>query len=74
MAKSLLEELPKIVNRGKREAQKVLDGLSRSNRVTLQTNELVLPSKDSKDLYRGRIRDIELHTHTHTHTHHCLIN
>lgn len=66
MAKSLLEELPKIVNRGKREAQKVLDGLSRSNRVTLQTNELVLPSKDSKDLYRGRIRDIELHTHTHT--------
>jgi len=64
MAKSLLEELPKIVNRGKREAQKILDGLSRSNRVTLQTNELVLPFKDSKNIYRGRIKDIEAYTPT----------
>lgn len=43
--KSLVEELPKIVERGKREAQKILDGLSQSQRITLQTNELVLPTK-----------------------------
>lgn len=43
--KSLVEELPKIVERGKKEAQKILDGLSKSQRVTLQTNELVLPTK-----------------------------
>ena len=43
--KSLIEELPKIVERGKKEAQRTLDGLSKSQRVTLQTNELVLPTK-----------------------------
>ena len=42
---SLIEELPKIVERGKKEAQKMLDGLSKSQRIMLQTNELVLPTK-----------------------------
>ena len=42
--KSLIEELPKIVERGKKEAQKILDGLAKTQRVTLQTNELVLPT------------------------------
>lgn len=45
MAYSLIEDLPKIVSQGKREAQKILDGLSSKNRTTLQTNELVLPTK-----------------------------
>jgi len=45
MKDSLIEELPKIVDRGKKEAQKLLDGLSKSQRITLQTNELVLPTK-----------------------------
>lgn len=45
MPDSLIEELPKIVAQGKKEAQKILDGLSTRNRVTLQTNELVLPTK-----------------------------
>jgi len=45
MAVSLIEELPKIVAQGKKEAQKILDGLSKQNRITLQTNELVLPTK-----------------------------
>ncbi len=44
MARTLIEELPKIVERGKKEAQKILDGLSKKNRITLQTNELVLPA------------------------------
>ena len=43
--RSLIEELPKIVERGKRDAQRILDGLSKSQRITLQTNELVLPTK-----------------------------
>ena len=43
--KSLIEELPKIVERGKKEAQRILDGLSKTQRITLQTNELVLPTK-----------------------------
>ena len=45
MPDSLIEELPKIVAQGKKEAQKILDGLSGRNRITLQTNELVLPTK-----------------------------
>lgn len=45
MPDSLIEELPRIVAQGKKEAQKILDGLSTRNRVTLQTNELVLPTK-----------------------------
>lgn len=43
--KSLIEELPKIVERGKKEAQKILDGISEKNKIVLQTNELVLPTK-----------------------------
>src|SRR3989338_7512801 len=42
---SLIDELPRIVAEGKKEAQKILDGLSTRNRITLQTNELVLPTK-----------------------------
>ncbi|MGB6462836.1 MAG: site-specific DNA-methyltransferase, partial [Nitrosotalea sp.] len=45
MTESLIEELPKIIARGKKEAQRILDGISTSNRITLQTNELVLPTK-----------------------------
>ena len=45
MKDTLIEELPKIVEKGKKDAQKLLDGLSKSQRITLQTNELVLPTK-----------------------------
>src|SRR3989344_4084451 len=55
---SLIEELPRIVERGKKEAQRILDGLSKTNRITLQTNELVLPSKDTQGLFRGQIKDV----------------
>ncbi len=43
--KSLITELPKIIERGKKEAQKILDGISDKNKIILQTNELVLPTK-----------------------------
>lgn len=43
--KSLIQDLPRILERGKKEAQRILDGLSQTNKITLQTNELVLPTK-----------------------------
>ena len=51
---SLLEELPKIVADGKREAERILDRLESSHRIGLQTRELVVPSRDTStaDLYR----------------------
>ena len=45
MSDSLIDELPKIIARGKKTAEKILDGLSSENRITLQTNELVFPTK-----------------------------
>ncbi len=48
MAKSLLEQLPEIVKKGREEAEKILEGLENRHRVRLQTRELVLPAKDSK--------------------------
>lgn len=55
MPNSLIDLLPKIVNQGKKEAQKILDGISDNNRITLQTNEIVLPSKDNSGLFKGRL-------------------
>lgn len=46
MAKSLLEQLPSIVAAGKRQAAQILEQLEGQNRVSLQTRELVVPSKD----------------------------
>ena len=45
--KSLINELPDIVRDGNREAAAILDRLSSANRITLQTNEVVLPAKAS---------------------------
>lgn len=47
MPKSLLEQLPDIVANGRKEAEKILEGLENRHRVTLQTREVVLPAKDS---------------------------
>jgi adenine-specific DNA-methyltransferase len=55
MSKSLLEQLPAIVSAGKRQAAQILEQLEGRNRVTLQTRELVIPSKDtaSFDLFHA---------------------
>lgn len=55
MSKSLLEQLPGIVAAGKRQAAQILEQLEGRNRVTLQTRELVIPSKDTAglDLFRS---------------------
>lgn len=56
MSKSLLEQLPSIVAAGKRQASQILEHIEGANRVTLQTRELVIPSKDTDtaDLFRTR--------------------
>jgi adenine-specific DNA-methyltransferase len=47
MPKSLLEQLPEIVANGRKEAERILEGIESRHRVTLQTREVVLPAKDS---------------------------
>ena len=47
MSKSLLEQLPEIVRAGKREAERILEGLESRTRIGLQTRELVTPAKDT---------------------------
>lgn len=51
--KSLIGELPKIVSDSNREAAAILDRLSSANRITLQTNEVVLPAKASSNIRFG---------------------
>ncbi len=46
MPKSLLEQLPEIVARGRQAAEKILESLEGRHRVSLQTREWVLPAKD----------------------------
>ncbi|MDP3638972.1 MAG: site-specific DNA-methyltransferase [Azonexus sp.] len=47
MAKSLLEQLPEIVAKGRQVAEKILENLESRHRVGLQTREWVLPARDS---------------------------
>ena len=47
MSKSLLEQLPEIVRAGKRQAERIMEGLEARSRVGLQTRELVTPAKDT---------------------------
>lgn len=54
MAKSLIFELPIIVEEGRKEAEKILERLSSANKIGLQTNELVIPAKDSSGLWKGQ--------------------
>ena len=44
---SLLEQLPKIVSDGKREAERIMERLESSYKIGLQTRELVIPSRDT---------------------------
>ena len=59
MSLSLIEELPKIVKEGRAEVARILERINSGNALALQTNELVLPSKDVSGLYRGEIPSID---------------
>lgn len=58
MAKSLIEELPRIASEGRQEAQCIIERLSSGTRIGLQTNELVLPRKDVSGFFRGQVPNI----------------
>jgi adenine specific DNA methylase Mod len=55
MSISLIEELPKIVQEGRKEVERILERISSSNKIGLQTNELVLPSKDVSGMFKGSV-------------------
>ncbi len=54
--KTLIELLPEIVREGRKEAERILERISDSNRIALQTNEFVLPSKEKSGLFSGQIK------------------
>jgi len=56
--KSLIEQLPLIAKEGRAEAERVLERLSSGTRIGLQTNELVLPSKDKSGIYFNDVPSI----------------
>ncbi len=58
MKKSLIEELPKIVAEGHREVEEILERLSGANKLGLQTDELVLPAKDTAGMFKGRMPEV----------------
>lgn len=58
MAKSLIEELPRIASEGRQGAQRIIERLSSGTRIGLQTNELVLPRKDVSGFFRGQVPNI----------------
>lgn len=60
MSESLIEQLPKIVAEGKKEAEKILERISSANKLSLQTNEFVLPAKDSSDLWSQNIPEYKV--------------
>lgn len=53
MPKSLIECLPEIVAEGKKEVQRCLERIESQNKITLQTNEYVLPAKDRSGFSYG---------------------
>ncbi len=58
-SRSLLEQLPEIVRAGKRQAERILEGLEGRTRIGLQTRELVTPSKDSNWREFAGLRTVE---------------
>jgi adenine-specific DNA-methyltransferase len=51
MSKSLIEQLPEILRKGKAEAQRLLEQLEGQDKISLQTRELVIPSRDQYELF-----------------------
>lgn len=44
---SLIEALPDIVSKGRKKVEKIMENISEGRRIKLQTNEIVIPSRDS---------------------------
>ncbi len=59
MVESLIEQLPKIVAEGKKEVERIMERLESNNKITLQTNEYVLPIRKETNLFKGRYQEID---------------
>lgn len=55
MSKSLLEELPRIAKEGRKRAERILENIDSNTKILLQTNEIVLPAKDTNGLFSGEV-------------------
>lgn len=51
--RSLLEQLPDIVRKGKQQAERIMEGLQGRSRIGLLTRELVTPARDSVEKNLG---------------------
>lgn len=56
---SLIEQLPKIVAEGKKEVGRIMERLESNNKITLQTNEYVLPVRKESNLFHGKYQEID---------------
>lgn len=59
MAESLIDQLPKIVAEGKKEVERIMERLDSGNKITLQTNEYVLPIRKEENLFTSRYQEID---------------
>lgn len=59
MVESLIEQLPKIVAEGKKEVERIMERLDSGNKITLQTNEYVLPVRKEENLFRSKYQEID---------------
>lgn len=58
MAKTLLEELPRIAREGRQKVAHILEQLGRDVHIGLQTNEYVLPSRDEATFYARALKEL----------------
>lgn len=59
MPESLIEQLPKIVAEGRKEVERILERLDSGNKITLQTNEYVLPVRKEENLFKSKYQEID---------------
>lgn len=59
MVESLIEQLPKIVAEGRKEVERILERLGSGNKITLQTNEYVLPVRKEENLFKSKYQEID---------------
>lgn len=59
MTESLIEQLPKIVADGKKEVERIMERLDSPNKITLQTNEYVLPVRKEANLFQGQYQNLD---------------
>ena len=59
MPESLIEQLPKIVAEGRKDVERILERLDSGNKITLQTNEYVLPIRKEENLFKSKYQEID---------------